>query len=576
MSTPIVHDTGPVPEAAEYVPPDPKIWITRVVGLLSGIVLAVIIYYAMPDNAAEVAKRSIKPEDLEGMNLDGMPIVAAVAVLMGVWWMTEAIPLAATALVPMTLFPLLQVAPFSDAAGPYASHIIYLFMGGFILALAMQRWNLHRRIALNVVRIVGTKPRQLIGGFMIATGFLSMWVSNTATAVMMLPIGLSVLTLVEHLIGNQAFTPDDQEELAEEIEEIPEVARDATKGGAIGTIIAGAKDTIDTVKEHAVQHHSNFAVGLMLAIAYSASIGSLGTIIGTPPNALLVGYLKEKNITVNFGEWMLVGVPLAAVFMLVGWFVITYVLFKPEINEIPGGKKLIKDEIDKLGKMSAGEIWVAILFAAAAFSWVVVPFILKHYDVSIKGIDTIVALSVSMLLFIIPADPKRGVRLINWETAKDLPWDILLLFGGGLALSHQFSQTGLSNWIGEQVEGLQGLPVILILVIITMLVIFLTELTSNTATAAAFLPIIGGVGMGLGYGGHNVMLFVIPVALAATCAFMLPVATPPNAIAYGSGYVRMADMIKTGIWLNLIGVVLITLTVLALAVPVFELTLTAS
>lgn len=582
MSIPVVHEPSSTSEASKYIPPDRKVWIIRVIGLLGGLALALLIYFIFPDNAAFVAEEAAREAagndpaalaKIDEMNFAGIAIVAAVAILMGVWWMTEAIPLAATALIPMIVFPALSVDTFKGAAGSYAADTIYLFMGGFIIALAMQRWNLHRRIALSVVNVVGTRPRQLVAGFMIATGFLSMWVSNTATAVMMLPIGLSVLQLMSTLTGENI----DKQEMKEDIGEIPDVARDATKGGVVGAIVQKGKDTVEAVKERAGLHHSNFAVSLMLGIAYAASIGSLGTIIGTPPNTLLVAYLADTHdIHVGFGQWMLVGVPLAVVFLALGWFLLTFVLFKPEIDEIPGGKELIRNELKKLGRPSRGETWVAILFVLAALLWVFLPFALDLMGVDKpKGLDTIIAMGIALLMFIIPADAKRGVRLMNWETAKDLPWDILLLFGGGLALSNQFSHTGLSNWIGVQVEGLRSLPVILILIIVTLMVLGLTELTSNTATAAAFLPIMGGVAAGLGFGtGNNVMLFVIPVALAATCAFMLPVATPPNAIAYGSGYVRMSDMLKAGIWLNVIGVVLITITTLALAVPVFGLSLT--
>lgn len=570
MTTPIVHESTAVAEANNYNPPDRKIWIIRALGLVGGILLAYLVYTIFPHDAGEVVKQSLSAEKAAKLNLGAMGIVAAVAVLMAVWWMTEAIPLAATALIPMVIFPLLSVDTFAGAAGPYASDIIYLFMGGFVLALAMQRWNLHRRIALTIVSWVGTKPRRLIGGFMIATAFLSMWVSNTATTVMMIPIGLSVLQLVSQLTKVDVVASG-----TEHPEEIPEVAHDATKGGALAAIVSKGRDTIDTIKERAGLHHSNFAVALMLSIAYAASIGSLGTIIGTPPNALLAAYMKENHdYVIGFGQWMIMGVPLAVVFLAIGWFLITFVIFPPEIKDIPGGRKFIREELKSLGRMSLGEILVGLLFALAALSWVFLPLILKNFGITIKGLDTIVAMSISLLLFIIPADAKRGVRLINWETAKDIPWDILLLFGGGLALSGQFSKTGLSNWIGEQVGSLSGLPIILLILIITGMVIFLTEMTSNTATAAAFLPIIGGIAMGLGYHNENVLLFVIPVAVAATCAFMLPVATPPNAIAYGSGYVKMSDMIKVGFYLNIIGIALITITVFTIAVPVFGLSLT--
>ncbi len=571
MSIPAIHQSTAEPEVNNYVPPSRTVWHVRVAGLFGGILLALLVYFLIPDNASDVASQGIAPKTLATMNLDGLPIVAAVAVLMGVWWMTEAIPLAATALIPMVIFPLLQVDTFKGAAGSYASDTIYLFMGGFVLALAMQRWNLHRRIALSVVMLVGTKPRQLVLGFMIATGFISMWVSNTATAVMMLPIGMSVLQLVSQLQGT---SNESEEDWAEEVAEIDDVARDAMKGGVVAAVVQRGRDTAIPKEERTHLGQSKFGISLMLGIAYSASIGSLGTIIGTPPNTLMVAYLKENHdITIGFGQWMLVGVPLAVVFLLLGWFLLTFVLFKPEIDEIPGGRALIRNELHKLGKMSTGELLVAILFATAAVLWIFLPFVLQSQGITIKGIDTIVGMGIALLLFIIPADAKNGVRLINWETMKDLPWDILLLFGGGLALSGQFSHTGLSNWVGHSVEGLRSLPAILIIIVIAALVLGLTELTSNTATAAAFLPIIGGVALGLGYEGNNVLLFIIPTALAATCAFMLPVATPPNAIAYGSGYVRIIDMIKAGFWFNVAGLILVVLTVVALAIPVFGLSL---
>lgn len=476
-----------------------KVLVRKRIGLLAGVVLAFIVYFAMPNDLEQAAR-----------------LTAAVASLMAVWWMTEAIPLAATALVPLVLFPALNVAPIEEVAPPYANDIIFLFMGGFLLALALQRWNLHRRIALATVLLVGTKPRQLIGGFMIATGFLSMWVSNTATAVMMLPIGISVLTLVAGM-GPEKKAP------------------------------------------------KNFSIALMLGIAYSASIGSLGTIIGTPPNALMVGYLASAHdIQVGFGEWMLVGVPMSVLFMAIAWFLLTHVIFKPEIEEIPGGRELIRDEYKKLGSMNNGEKEVLVLFILAAAAWITVPLLWPGSNIA----DAVIAMTVAVLLFILPADFKKGVPLLNWASAKALPWDILILFGGGLALSARFSASGLSEWVGTQVAALEVLPLVLVIALVAAIVLMLTELTSNTATAATFLPLIGGVAVGLGL---DPMLLVIPVAIAATCAFMLPVATPPNAIAFSSGYIEIAHMLKAGVWLNLIALVLTTITTLTLAAWVFGL-----
>ncbi|QPZ39440.1 SLC13 family permease [Paramicrobacterium chengjingii] len=489
----------------------------RWLGVVVGVVLAVVVYIAMP------------------ADLDNPPkITAATAVLMGVWWMTEAIPIPATALVPVLVFPVAHMVDsegetidFDGVGASYGNNIIFLFMGGFLIALAMQRWNLHRRIALHIVRMMGGKSQPMIGGFMIATGFISMWVSNTATAVMMLPLGTSVLALVSTQMKKAADSSDTSE--------------------------GKASDVIRT----------NFGTALMLGIAYSASLGSLATIIGTPPNTLLVGYLASTHdIHIGFGEWMLVGLPLAVIFTFLCWFLLTHILFKPEMKEIPGGRELVADELRKLGPMASGEKLVLTIFVLAAVSWIFIPVIFEDPPISDAGI----AMTAGMLLFLIPARANRGVKLLDWESAAELPWGVLLLFGGGLALSAQFTNSGLSEWIGEQAEAVGVLPVILIVAIITTLIIFLTELTSNTATAATFLPVVGGVAMGVGL---DPMLLTIPTALAATCAFMLPVATPPNAVAYGSGYVTIGSMIKGGIWLNVIGIVLVTATTMTLAVWVF-------
>lgn len=484
-------------------------------GLAVGLVLGILVYLVMPGDVPQEAR-----------------LTAATAVLMAVWWMTEALPIPATALVPLIVFPTLGSTPLDDVGASYGNNVIFLFMGGFLLALAMQRWNLHRRMALLTVRLIGTRPPQMIAGFMIATGFLSMWVSNTATAVMMLPIGISVLLLVNK-------TSD-----------------------AIDDPVDADEDAAATPVK------SNFGTALMLGIAYAASIGSLGTIIGTPPNTLLVGYMaSEHDVQIGFGQWMIVGVPLAVVLMAACWFLLTKVLFKPEIDEIPGGRKLIDDELAKLGTTSAGERRVLVIFVLAALAWVFVPLVTDWVGADTPPItDAGIAMAVGVLLFLLPAGAARGVRLLDWDSALRLPWGVLLLFGGGLALSAQFSSSGLTEWIGEVASGLGGLPVVLLVVLFAAGILFLTELTSNTATAATFLPVAGGIAMGM---GMDPLLLAIPVALAATCAFMLPVATPPNAIAYGSGYVSIPQMIKGGIWLNLFGLVLNTAVTMTLAVWVF-------
>ena len=506
----------------------------RWTGFLLGLIFSTLIYAIMPDDVGHGAK-----------------LTAAVAVLMAAWWMTEALPIAATSLVPLVAFPVLGTDVEMETVGAsYGNPIIFLFLGGFLIALAMQRWNLHRRIALVTLSIMGDKPGPMIAGFMIATGFISMWVSNTATAVMMLPIGMSVLMIVSKVMGtalNGAAGAADQDGAAGDRGE-----------GTAGNQSDGGDDTgIGAVVK------SNFGTALMLGIAYSASIGSLGTIIGTPPNLFLIGYLKDNHdISIGFGQWMIVGVPLSVVMMAIAWFLLVKVLFKPEIDRIPGGRELIREELAKLGPMSTGEKLVLAMFVLAAVSWISLPLIFEEPPISDEGI----AMAVGLLLFLIPGGANRGVRLLDWDTAEKLPWGVLLLFGGGLALSAQFSESGLTEWIGKTTSGLGVLPTILVVAIFAAIILFLTELTSNTATAATFVPVVGGVAMGLDL---DPLLLTIPVVLAATCAFMLPVATPPNAVAFGSGYVTVAQMVKGGLWLNVIGIVLITATVYLLAVPVF-------
>ncbi len=481
-------------EQAQGAPSPARAW-RHWLGLALGPLLGAMAYLLLPASLSADGKAA-----------------AAIAVLMATWWVTEALPLPVTALLPIVLFPALGVAEIDNVVPPYANDIIFLFMGGFILGLAMQRWNLHKRFALRIVLAVGTSPVRLIGGFMIATAFLSMWVSNTATTVMMFPVALSVLTLVTQL-GNGRGDP-------------------------------------------------NFATALMLSVAYAASIGSLSTIIGTPPNAFLVGYLSETHgIDIGFGQWMLFGLPISIVFLIIAWFVLSKLVFPPKIKELPGGRELIREQLHELGPMSRGEKNALGTFIGAAFAWIVFP-LLSDPDVmggaAITWLgnvgDSVIAMAVVVVLFILPVEP--GVRTMDWETTKQLPWGILLLFGGGLALSNQFSETGFSKWLGEQVAGLDMLPTVLFVAVAVLLVLLLTELTSNTATTAAFVPILGAVAVGVGL---DPMLMVVPAALAATAAFMLPVATPPNAIVFGSGYITIGQMIKGGVWLNVIGLVIIML-----------------
>jgi sodium-dependent dicarboxylate transporter 2/3/5 len=448
-----------------------------------------------------------------------MRATAAVVVLMAVWWMTEALPLSATALIPIVAFPLLGVLEAADATAPYASTTVFLFMGGFMIAIAMQKSNLHKRIALHALRLVGTKPSQVIFGVMAVTWFLSMWVSNTATTLMMLPIGLSVLALVKEGSANQE------------------------------------KDV------------RRFSICLILSIAYAATIGGLATLIGSPPNLIMAGFVEQTyGITISFADWMKLGVPLSGLFLVIAWLLMTRVIFPSRIGSIAGGRQVIHDELGKLGAMSRSEANVAVVFTCAALLWVfreqlsgsaaitgVLPF-LANLD------DATVAILAGVVLFLLPANRRgEGSRLegtLDWRTVQNgLPWGVLLLFGGGLSMAKAVQETGLSDYLGAQMGGLGVLPVVLFVAATCAIVLLLTELTSNTATAATFLPVLGGVALAI---GADPLLILAPAAMAATCSFMLPVGTPPNAIVFGTGQITMANMIRGGIWLNLIGVFLIT------------------
>jgi len=499
---------APPPEAAEVgaLPVESptgaeKVRSTRQwVGVVLGPLLAVVMYLLLPgDGSLPEAGR----------------VTAAIVTLVAVWWMTEALPLPATALVPIVAFPLAGVLEIGEATAAYGDANIFLFLGGFAIALAMQRWNLHRRIALVTMRAFGTKPTRLVLGIMVATAFLSMWVSNTATALMMLPIAISVLGLVT--VG----TGDDD--------------RDVRR----------------------------FGTCLMLAVAYSASIGGLGTLIGSPPNVIMAGVMEQSyGVEVSFAGWMSVGVPLATVFVVIAWLVLTKVMFRTGMTEIAGGRSVIRDELSTLGRMSRGEITVAVIFVVTALLWVfrqtmadtewlvtAVPFVALLSDAGI-------AMAAVVALFLVPVSRRRGVAALDWPTVqRGVPWGVLLLFGGGLAIAAAIQASGLDEWIGTQFEGLAVLPTVLLVASVTLGVLLLTEITSNTATAATFLPVLAGVATGIGV---DPLLLLVPAAMAATCAFMLPVGTPPNAIVFGTGRVTIGEMMRAGVVLNVLGVLLIT------------------
>jgi sodium-dependent dicarboxylate transporter 2/3/5 len=421
---------------------------------------------------------------------------AGAAALMVVWWVCETMPVAATGLLPLAVFPLLGVAGGREVAEPYAHPIIFLFLGGFLIALAMQRWNLHRRVALGIIGALGTRPARLVGGFLLTSALVSMWVSNTATALMMAPIALSVSGL----------------------------ASETTR---------------------AEPSHRAFAAALFLAVAYGATAGGMATLIGTPPNALFAAYVEKiHGVRIGFGQWMLIGVPAMIVVLALVYLVLTRFAFRLDRSPVEGMAALLAAERAQLGPVSRGEVVVAAVFALTAAGWVAEPWLAAK----VPGVsDTLIAMAGALALFCIPAGGRRGERVLNWATAREAPWDVLLLFGGGLSLAAAIERNGLSRYLGELCRNLDGMPVMLTLALVCLGILVIGELTSNTATAAMFLPIAGALALSL---GQNPLLFLVPAVLAANCSFVLPVGTPPNAIVFGSGRIALPQMVKAGLWLD--------------------------
>jgi solute carrier family 13 (sodium-dependent dicarboxylate transporter), member 2/3/5 len=460
--------------------------------------------------------------------------MAALVTLIAIWWMTEAFPLPVTSLVPIVALPLLGILEIDDATSPYASPIVFLFLGGFVIALAMERQGLHLRVALHTVRLVGTQPRRMVLGVMVATALLSMWVSNTAATLMMLPIGLSVLGLAA---GDHATAGNG-------------------RAGAVTDVITDPAQR-------------RFAVCMVLAIAYAATIGGLATLIGSPPTLVMAGYVREAfGISIGFADWMALGVPLAAVFLAIAWVFLTRVAFPTDLPAVTEGRRVIREQLDGLGRTSPGEWLVLGVFVTTAALWV------GHEPIA--GIDRVVdalpvvaylsdeaiAVGAAILLLTLPVPGRGAESALPWSAAqKGLPWGVLLLFGGGLSLAAGVGETGLDSYLGALMSGLGTLPLVLLIAATALTVLLLTELTSNTATAATFVPVLAGVAVAAGL---EPMTLLIPAALAATCSFMLPVGTPPNAIVYASGHVTIGQMARTGMVLNLIGVVVVTAGVMLL------------
>ncbi|HLU05097.1 MAG TPA: SLC13 family permease [Woeseiaceae bacterium] len=473
------------------------------VGLWLGPLVAIAMLFAAP------------PETLSQAGWN----TAAMGLLMAVWWATEAVPIAVTALLPLVFFPLLGISDINATAAPFANKVIYLFLGGFIIALAMQRWNLHHRIALGVLQHAGRNGRTLVGGFMVACALLSMWVSNTSTTLMMLPIALSVIEVMHRSVPGQTE-----------------------------------------------KAQNDFRLALLLGVAYAASIGGLATLVGSPPNAMMAAFMRESYaIEVDFAHWLLVGLPLTMVLLPLTWLLLTRLLFRVDFTTSDEGRGLLRQMKDDLGAISRPEKRVAAIFLTVAMTWMLRPLLAR-----LPGLDLLddagIAMAGAVALFLVPSGDREDPMLLRWRHVEKLPWNILILFGGGLALASAVADTGLAGWLGTNLQAFASLPVPLLVLIVTAMIIFLTELTSNTATAATFLPVVGAVAI---EAGVDPLVLVVPVTLAASCAFMLPVATPPNAIVFASGALTIPQMARAGLLLNLIAVISITLLALAIA-PLLE------
>ncbi len=481
----------------------------KVIWLITGPILALAIYWWLPDQyIASDGKKTLLTH----------PAKATIALLvwMATWWLTEATHITVTALLPIALFPLFEVASIKDATAPYASHIIFLFLGGFIIAIAIQRWKLDKRIALGILTKIGSSPSRIVGGFMLATAFLSAFISNTATTAMMLPIGLSVIAL---LTGKE-------------------------------------------FKQRA------FATCIMLSIAYAANIGGIATVIGTAPNLFVASFIRDAIDTpfqqdISFLQWSKVGVPVVCVLLPIAWWLLTKLIYKVDKITLQNSSQSLLEQKHALGKMSYEEKMVCMIFSFTVFLWLSRTFLQglefsfneNSYKPLLGLTDSSIAIFSAILLFLIPTKSTNDSFILQWENLKELPWGILILLGGGLSLAAAVKANGVTEFIGAQATILSVLPPLLILLVIVTAVVFLTELTSNTATTATLVPVLAAIAPVLNL--HPYVL-IIPAAIAASCAFMLPIATPPNAIVFGSGHISMQEMRKTGFWLNLLSLLILT------------------
>lgn len=450
--------------------------------------------------------------DTPGLAPEGK-LMLGLTLWMAIWWITDAVPIAGTALLPLMVLPLSGVLNLKQVSNNYMDPTVLLYMGGFLLATSIEKWNLHKRIALNIINLLGTDLRRIVLGFMLATGFLSMWISNSATALMMLPIGLAVIGQFKNHLGDE--------------------------NGILST---------------------HLAKNILLGIAYAASIGGMATLIGTPTNNVLRAVVEKLyNYTIDFNEWMLFAFPFSVVLLAIAWFyLVNFGNPLPKKFNLTEAKSVIQDQIVALGKITYEEKTVLIVFGLVCFSWITRSFLLEPLLPALD--DTIIALLGVMLLLLLPSSGKsepKG-RILDWKTAEQIPWGVLILFGGGLALAEGFKETGLANWIGQHLSLIEGVSFFVLLLIIVAAVNFLTEVTSNVATASMLLPILASVAIKLDVHPFGLM---VGATLAASCAFMLPVATPPNAVVFGPGYLKIKDMVKAGLWLNIISIILLTLMV---------------
>ncbi len=453
----------------------------------------------------------------KGLSLEAW-LVASVVVLMAIWWATEAIPVAVTALLPLALFPILGVTSFKEAAIPYSNPNIYLFLGGFMLALAIERSGLHKRMALRMIVATGSSGKKLIGGFMTIAALISMFVMNTSTTLMLLPIGLAVCSVIS--------------------------------------------STIPNLTDKEIQF---FDTSLMLGIAYAATIGGMSTLVGTAPNIVFSAFMQESyGIEISMIQWMTLGVPLAIVMLFSAWTILTKYVFPTSFITSSETRLHLQNMLEKQGPLSKDEKKISIIFGLTALAWMF-RTVLDNYDIFSGLTDAGIAIISAILLFMIPSSSAKG-ELLNWSQSDKLPWGLLILFGGGLSIAAQINSSGLGIWIGEGLSVLSSVPPIFLILAVAALIIFLTEVTSNVATTSTFLPVFGAVAIGIGV---LPVSLTVPVCLAASCAFMLPVATPPNAIVYGSGKFTIATMMRAGFFLNIIGIFVVTLFAYYIAPMIF-------